>query len=190
MHRREFIAAGALGAAAAGGAEAQVARGGKTMTLTERLAAVEDIRNLKARYCRAVDTKDAELLRSVFAPDVVADYGEPWKDPVRGNPPQMGPGGRGAPMQGADAVVAGIGKGVADMTTVHHCAVGEIEVESADAARAVWPMVDRLRFDRGGPIKEVTGYGFYRETYVKLDGRWRIKTLELVRLRVDVSTAG
>jgi hypothetical protein len=159
------------------------------MDPTERLAAAEDIRNLKSRYCRAVDTKDAELLRSVFAPDVVVDYGEPWKDPVTGSPPQMGAGGRRGPLHGADAVVASVSKGVAGKTTVHHCATGEIEVESAETARAVWPLVDRLRFDDGGPIKEMIGYGFYRETYVKLDGRWRIKTLELVRLRADVLTA-
>jgi len=29
------------------------------------------------------------------------------------------------------------------------------------------------------------GYGHYEETYVKLDGQWKIKTSKLTRLRVD-----
>jgi hypothetical protein len=32
------------------------------------------------------------------------------------------------------------------------------------------------------------GYGHYHETYEKVDGRWRIKTITLTRLRVDVET--
>jgi hypothetical protein len=30
------------------------------------------------------------------------------------------------------------------------------------------------------------GYGHYHETYEKTDGRWRISSLKLTRLRVDV----
>lgn len=30
------------------------------------------------------------------------------------------------------------------------------------------------------------GYGFYHETYEKADGRWRIKSSKLTRLREDV----
>ena len=29
------------------------------------------------------------------------------------------------------------------------------------------------------------GFGHYRETYRKVDGQWRIATLDLTRLRVD-----
>lgn len=31
------------------------------------------------------------------------------------------------------------------------------------------------------------GYGHYHETYEKIDGRWRIKTSKLTRLREDVT---
>ena len=39
----------------------------------ERLVAVEEIRQLKARYFRCMDTKDWAGLTDVFAPDAVMD---------------------------------------------------------------------------------------------------------------------
>ncbi len=44
------------------------------MTETERLAAIEAIRQLKARYWRGVDLGDGELVRSVLAEDCELDY--------------------------------------------------------------------------------------------------------------------
>jgi hypothetical protein len=32
------------------------------------------------------------------------------------------------------------------------------------------------------------GYGHYHETYEKVDGRWRIKSSKLTRLREDIVT--
>jgi hypothetical protein len=43
-------------------------------------------------------------------------------------------------------------------------------------------MEDMLRFADGS---ELHAYGHYHETYEKVDGRWRIKTLTLTRLRQD-----
>ena len=49
------------------------------------------------------------------------------------------------------------------------------------------PMVDRLLYPPGSEAKELVGYGFYEETYAREDGAWKIKTLKLVRTRVDVT---
>jgi hypothetical protein len=35
-------------------------------------------------------------------------------------------------------------------------------------------------------MRTLHGYGHYHETYEKLDGEWRIKTMKLTRLRRDV----
>jgi predicted xylose isomerase-like sugar epimerase len=40
------------------------------------------IKNVLARYCEALDTKNFELLEDVFAHDVVADY--PFNSDLRG----------------------------------------------------------------------------------------------------------
>jgi hypothetical protein len=45
-------------------------------------------------------------------------------------------------------------------------------------------MEDMLRYADGS---ELHGYGHYHETYEKVDGTWRIKTLTLTRLRQDVT---
>jgi hypothetical protein len=60
--------------------------------------------------------------------------------------------------------------------------MAEVEVTSGTTASAVWSMDDVLRWPEGA---EMHGYGHYHETYEKVDGEWRIKTLRLTRLRVD-----
>lgn len=54
------------------------------MDIWERLAAIEAIRQLKARYWRGVDDSDGELVRSVLAEDCVLDYMGCCTDPVTG----------------------------------------------------------------------------------------------------------
>ena len=46
-------------------------------------------------------------------------------------------------------------------------------------------MEDKLRWPEGAPIRAMHGYGHYHETYEKVAGEWRIKTITLTRLRVD-----
>ena len=54
------------------------------MTRDEELAAIEAIRQLKARYFRGVDTKDAAVLRAVFAEGAETDFRSesPDRDPA------------------------------------------------------------------------------------------------------------
>jgi hypothetical protein len=51
-------------------------------------------------------------------------------------------------------------------------------------AKGIWAMQDLLRWPDG---RELHGYGHYHETYERIDGAWRIKTLKLTRLRTDVT---
>lgn len=44
------------------------------MDAIERLKSIEEIKKLKARYCRAVDTKGSDLFRSLFTEDTVVDF--------------------------------------------------------------------------------------------------------------------
>ncbi len=158
----------------------------------ERLIAAEDIRNLKGAYCRGVDRKEGDLLRGLFARDAVVDYRGALIDPTTGtgvDQKDIGADDAAEILRGPDAITHAIMTAVAPLVTVHHCAAGEIHVDTPDAARAVWPMVDRLRFPPGSPFKEVTGYGFYHETYVREGGAWKIATVKLTRTRVDVTPA-
>ena len=58
------------------------------MDAAEQLLAIEDIKQLKARYFRCMDTKDWDGFAAVFAPNAVLDVtGETGTDEgiVRGN---------------------------------------------------------------------------------------------------------
>ena len=132
---------------------------------------IEAIKQLKARYFRMMDTKDWDGMRGVFADDVFIDTTDS--------------GGR--VVRGADDFMAGLRALLADVVTVHHGHMPEIELTSETTATGVWSMEDMLRWPNGG---ELHGFGHYHETYEKADGRWRIKTMTLTRLRMDFEPTG
>jgi uncharacterized protein (TIGR02246 family) len=127
---------------------------------------IEAIKQLKARYFRALDTKDWKGMRAVFSDDVVVDTSE----------------SDGGVVTGADAFIAFLQQVLKDVVTVHHGHMPEIELTSPTTAKAIWAMTDVLQWPNG---TELHGWGHYHETYVRIDGAWRIKTLKLTRLRRD-----
>jgi SnoaL-like domain len=141
----------------------------------DELRAIEEIKRLKARYFRCMDTKDWAGLGAVFAPDATLDT------------TQEGPG---IPVvEGSATIAEFLSSVVGDVVTVHHGHMPEIELTSPTTARGVWAMEDMLQFPEGSPMKTLHGYGHYHETYALVDGEWRIKTLVLTRLRRDVEFA-
>ncbi|MFY9329444.1 MAG: nuclear transport factor 2 family protein [Georgfuchsia sp.] len=152
-----------------------------------RLIAIEEIRKVKARYFRGLDEKNETLLRETFADDVELDYRGSTTDPATGYNASQGV--TEAIQRGGDHCAKLIANSLIGIVSVHHGSIGEIEITGEDTASAIWPMVDRLRFGPNSPIAEMIGYGHYHETYVRIDGKWRIKTLRLTRLRLDVISA-
>ena len=131
------------------------------------LLEIEAIKQLKARYCRYLDTKDWAAWRAMFADDFLSDTAESG----------------GKVIEGADEFVAFTRRSLRDQTTVHQVHAPEIELTSATTACGVWALEDVVRF---GPGVNLRGYGHYQETYEKIDGQWRIKSSKLTRLREDV----
>lgn len=154
------------------------------MNEIERLTAIENIKILKAQYFRAIDTKDWALLAESITPDVVCDYRGGATDPSTGA--NAVPGATEKPLHGRVEVVETLKSGLAGVVSAHQGYMPEIEVVGPASARAVWAMYDSLRFPPGGAIAGLTGFGHYHETYECQDGRWRIASLRLTRLRVDV----
>ncbi len=130
---------------------------------------LEAIKQLKARYFRLMDTKDWDGFRDLFTSDVLVDVSSD---------------GAGT-FDGLDQFLAMLVPTLQDVVTVHHGHTPEIEVTSPTTATGIWAMEDHLQFPGDGP--ELHGYGHYHETYVKVDGTWRIATTRLERLRLDVS---
>lgn len=131
------------------------------------LTEIEALKQLKARYCRYLDTKDWDGWRSLFADDLHSDT-------TRAG---------GKVITGADEFVAFTRKSLRDRATVHQVHAPEIELTSPTTARAVWALEDVVRL---GPGINLRGYGHYRETYQKVDESWLITSSTLTRLREDI----
>jgi ketosteroid isomerase-like protein len=127
---------------------------------------VEAIKQLKARYCRLMDTKDWAGYRQVFTDDVTMDTTDSG----------------GGVITGADAFLEFLVPTIGDVVTVHQCHTPEIDITSPTTATGIWAMEDMLRWPDGS---ELHGYGHYHETYEKTGGSWRIKSTKLTRLRLD-----
>jgi len=146
------------------------------MDPAQRLEAIEEIKQLKARYFRCLDTKDWDGFADVFASDARMDMsGE-----VKGDEPGAGI------TTGSREITEFVRAMVGHVTTVHHGHTPEIDVTSPTTATGMWAMEDTLRWPDGGPLATMHGYGHYHDTYEKRDGRWRIASTTLTRLRVDV----
>lgn len=128
---------------------------------------VEEIKKLKARYFRALDSKDWELYRSVFADDVVADLRRAG----------------GELIHGIDAFVAFVSS-LTIVQSVHQGHMPEIDLTGPTTATGVWALEDYNVWEDGS---QNHGWGHYLETYEKADERWRIKTIALSYLRVERS---
>lgn len=142
------------------------------MDRVARLEAIEDIRNLKAKYFRCLDCKLWDELASVFTQDmkVVTPTGEIYAD-------------------GGANYAASLKHSLTDAVSCHQGLTGEIDITGDGTAKAIWAMQDVIvwqdRHPRAG-WKSILGRGHYHETYRIEDGAWRIASLTLTRLRLDI----
>jgi hypothetical protein len=153
------------------------------MTEIERLAAIEAIKQVKARYFRGVDTGNGDLVRSILAEDCVLDYMGCCTDPTTGKDyiPAMNNILRGRDSWPRDT------RSAVGMVSVHQGHNFEVDILSDTTASGIWSMTDRLHFPSDNGEWIMTGYGHYHETYENADGTWRIKTLRITRIRVEAT---
>ncbi|BEV02247.1 nuclear transport factor 2 family protein [Novosphingobium olei] len=147
-----------------------------------RLIAIEEIKQLKARYFRLMDSKQWGPLRDVFADDAVFDARASLS--IDGN----GESGRAAESNewvysGGDVIVDFIQAAIGTQRTVHHGHCHEIEILSDTEARGVIAMEDQI-WDETGATLTLHGMGHYHETYRKDAGAWRIVNSRITRLHV------
>jgi hypothetical protein len=138
-----------------------------------RLVAIEEIRQLKARYFRYMDTKRWDDMREVFARDA---HFEPGRFVIRGR----------------DRIAEYMSEALHPLRTVHHGHMPEITVKSPTTASGVWALWDYVEWpvSEGAERQGLYGYGHYEEDYVVEDGAWRIARLLLTRVRVDLLSGG
>ena len=114
------------------------------MTDLERLIALEEIKQVKARYFRCMDTKDWAAFEAVFAPDATADYSS------EGDAKEWS-------ASGAAKIVALVRRVVESAISVHHGHMAEVEVTSPTSARGIFAMEDLIWWPEGSRRKTQCG---------------------------------
>lgn len=130
-------------------------------TYADRIAICE----LKAAYCRLLDTKDWVGWAQLFTEDCVMDT----------------TGSGGSVEHGRDAFVASVRGSIETTKTAHQVHSPEIVIDG-ESATGIWAMQDRLHWADGTTL---TGYGHYHERYVRQGGRWLIAEQKLTRLIME-----
>jgi SnoaL-like domain len=148
------------------------------MDALQHLLTLEQIKGLKARYCRLLDTKDWDGLAALFVENAILDVAEDT-----GNPP----------IHGRAGIINQIKLAVIDAATSHQVHTPEITMTSDETAEGIWAMQDRVVWLAGkSPIPgvaSITGYGQYHESYRKTDDGWKFAALRLTRFHVDMHRA-
>ena len=121
--------------------------------------------NVKADYCRLLDTKQWEAWSQVFTEDVIVDV------PEAGVPATT--------MR--DSFVWPLSEMLAEVKTAHQIHSPQITLDG-DRADVIWAMQDRLLWPDGN---KMTGYGHYHEEYRRTPDGWKIAKLLLTRLILE-----
>jgi hypothetical protein len=125
---------------------------------------------LKARYCRLMDTKQWDSWRDLFTEDYELDVTEGTDLPV---------------IKGREPALERVLSSIRHAVTVHQVHTPEIRIDG-DAASGIWAMQDRVIFPNG---MSLTGYGHYHDRFRRVDGQWRIAALKLTRLHLEMVPA-
>jgi len=140
----------------------------------EQLNDIEDIKQLKARYCRLIDQKNWEELEADFVTDAAIE--------IAGAP---GGADDTQKFSSAHGFIEGLQQLMGPLVSVHQVHAPEIEILDRENARGIWTISDRLVFPDGSPLEILQGWGIYHETYRKVSGRWRFASVRLERLLVE-----
>lgn len=154
------------------------------MDASEKLLAIEEIKQLKGRYFRFMDSKEWGNLRTIFCDDATFDARASLS--ISG----QGEGGRAAESndwiyEGGDTIIEFIRTAVGTQHSVHHGHCHEIEITSSDEARGVIAMEDQI-WNEDFSVLTLHGCGHYHETYRRVNGAWRIHTSRITRLQVTL----
>ena len=126
--------------------------------MSQRLEDIEEIRQLKYRYCRCIDTANIAELKELFTEDASVCY--------------VG-GSYRFEAQGRDKIIEAIAYAFhSEAIACHHVNHPEISIVSPTEATGVWYLKDWFLDLRHNIITD--GAAFYRDRYVKRDGRWQI----------------
>ena len=132
----------------------------------QELSDLEDIRRLKHRYFRGIDTADAALLSALFTDDIIVDY--------RGGNYRVQLQGR------ADMLEFLANSFHASALAMHHGHMPDITLTGPDSADGIWYLEDI--FINLEHRSHTFGSAIYKDAYRREDGLWKIARSEYDRI--------
>ena len=141
-----------------------------TDAIVRGLVDIEEIKQLKARYFRFLDTRRWDEWAQIFTVD--CEFRTlPDSEEVQ---------------TGREDFAAFVRSVITPGVSVHHGHMPETALTGPDTAEGVWAMTDYVEATEGAAFPmTLEGYGHYHETYRREPEGWRISSLQLTRLRVD-----
>jgi SnoaL-like domain len=138
-----------------------------------RLHDIEAIKQLKARYFRALDLRLWDLFGSVWTADAHLEQSL-----------------TGDVVDGRDAIVEFVRSSLSPFQSVHHGHMPEITIIGGSTAHGIWAMFGLIAVPGTQPAKGFTDYGHYTEDYAKQADVWQISSSRLDVLRIDPLPGG
>lgn len=140
------------------------------MNELERLLALEEIRSLKAHYCRTLDSREWDAWGGCFTDDIEFYM-------------------TSEPLVGVQALLQFGVRYLAGATSVHQVHAPEITFTSDTEASGIWALHDILLWTEPNMFGKTSlvGYGTYHERYRRVDGAWRISEVKVSRFHVEQS---
>lgn len=130
------------------------------------------IQKLKYRYGTALDTKDFVAMTDLMVDDVTVAYG-----------------GGAVTLQGRENVREWMAKamGSRSMLSNHFFSHPIIDVEG-DTATGAWELMDVVILEEPGLL--IRGASIYADSYVRVDGEWKIRHTGYKRLWEEIGPRG
>ena len=132
----------------------------------QQLSDLEDIKVVKHRYFRGIDTADMALLEPLFTDDVSVDY--------RGGNYRVELSGK------ADMLIFLANSFHSGAMAMHHGHMPEITLTGEDSAEGIWYLEDIfINLEHG---THTFGSAIYKDLYRRVEGTWRIARTEYDRI--------
>jgi hypothetical protein len=140
----------------------------------ERLLAIEDIKTLRAKYCRSIDSHAFDRLHDVLTEDFLLDM----------SPTGKVLGSEVSPISGRDTVIGMMHQAFAPLEMLLHIVtIPEIEFQDDARATGVWRQETFIKENRPDLPGLGLAYATVFDTYRKEMEGWRIAS---VRVELDI----
>ena len=139
------------------------------------LIALEEIKRLRAIYCRSVDSRDWPRMASILADDFVLDMSH--VQTVMGGAEIVTVCGKASVMEMFEKGFSNLGK------LLHIVTIPEIEFQDAESATGVWRQETYVKENRPDIPGTGIAYATVYDTYRKQQGKWLFTS---VRVQLDL----